>query len=166
MLENIIMIIIIISLIALIINRYYSSNFYKHLFNLEEVLNGELDFIHLSKNILLKVTQETIASAGIIYWFDEVQNEFKLKSLIGIPDDKINQVTRILRIQNGVLDYLPKNSAGFLINDLKSSQDRKDFQELAKLFLSIMVIPLHLQKKLYGALLLFKTKRSFTRISF
>jgi diguanylate cyclase (GGDEF)-like protein len=161
--ENIIILIIIFSLIILIVNRYSNSSLYKHLFDLEEVLNGELDFIHLSKNILLKVQKETSACAGIIYWFDEVQNEFKLKSLAGISDERINQVTRILRLQNGVLDHVQMNPNGFLIIDLKSAQNRKDLQELSKFFSSIMVIPLNMQKKVFGALILFKSKRLFKR---
>jgi diguanylate cyclase (GGDEF)-like protein len=161
--ENIIMIIIILVLIVLIIYRYYSSNFYKHLFELEEVFNGELDFIHLSKNILAKVMKETFAIAGILYWFDEIQNEFKLKAIQGITDDKINQVTRVLRLQNGILEQVQNNPNGFLVADLKSNQNRKGFEDLIKLFSSVLVIPLIMQKKVFGALVLFKSKRNFNR---
>ncbi|HBE80120.1 MAG TPA: hypothetical protein DDW65_20410, partial [Firmicutes bacterium] len=105
---------------TLIIYRYcFSNSFYQHLFWLEEAFDGELDFIHIAKNILLKVIPETFSNAGIIYWYDNVRNEFKLKALHGIPADQINQITREIRKPEGILEKVQQKPQSYIIRDLK-----------------------------------------------
>jgi diguanylate cyclase (GGDEF)-like protein len=132
---------------------------YQHLFDLEEAFSGELDFIHLSKNILIKVIKETSAAAGIVYWFDEAQHEFKLKTLHGIPSERINQITRILRKPEGVISNVQQYSKTICENDLQKSVYLAD---LANYYQSVMVVPLHFQKQVLGILVLFKQGKTFT----
>jgi diguanylate cyclase (GGDEF)-like protein len=151
--------------LTLIIYRYfYSNNFYRHLFGLEEVFDSELNFIHLSKNILLKVIQETSSTAGIIYWVDEVRNEFKLKALNGIPIDQINQITREMRKAQGILEKVQQNPEGFIVTNLKSGLVNKSLINsdlLVKHYRSLMAIPLRIQKDVLGVLILFKQKGTY-----
>jgi diguanylate cyclase (GGDEF)-like protein len=152
---------------TLIIYRYFFSNsFYRHLFGLEEVFDSELDFIHLAKNILLKVIPETSSNAGIIYWFDEVRNEFKLKSLSGIPIDQINQITREIRKPQGILEKVQQKPEAFILTDLKSSLINKGLINsdlLVKNYKSLMAMPLLIQKNVLGVLILFKQKGTYRK---
>lgn len=155
-------VILTLTTVVLITNRF-NKNFYRHLFELEEVFDGEIDFVHLSKNILAKIVKETAADAGIIYWFDEIQNEFKLKSIAGIPSDKINNITRILRKPEGVLDQ-QKNAPTILIVDLKKKNKRVNIaslHELAKSYRSFMILPLTIQKKVLGTFILMRKEGIF-----
>jgi diguanylate cyclase (GGDEF)-like protein len=126
---------------------------------LEEVFDNELDFIHLAKNILLKVIPETSSNAGIIYWFDEVRNEFKLKALNGIPIEQINQFTGEIRKPEGILEKVLQKPDGFILSDLKIDIHIAD--SLMKYYKSIMVIPLLIQKDTRGVLILFKQKGTY-----
>ncbi|MGE5583373.1 MAG: diguanylate cyclase [Bacillota bacterium] len=142
------------------------NNFYQHLFGLEEVFSGELDFIHLSKNILTKVMQEVPSIAGVIYWFDEVRAEFKLKALNGIPIDQINQVTRELRKPGGVLERVVAEPAGFILETRKSLLTNKiiaDSKSFILNYSSVMTVPLLIQKETRGAIVLFRQKGAYSR---
>lgn len=149
----------IISLTLIIYRYYFSSSFYRHLFGLEEVFDGELDFIHLAKNILLKVIPETSSAAGMIYWFDEVRNEFKLKALNGIPTAQISQITSELRKPGGIIEKTLLKPEGFVIKDFRSGFDNS--VSLMNHYKRIMVIPLLIQKNIRGILFLFKSKGSY-----
>jgi diguanylate cyclase (GGDEF)-like protein len=152
--------------ITLITSNYYNNSFYKHLFELEEAFEGELDFIHLSKNILTKVMLKTSASAGMVYWFDEVQNEFKLKTVTGIPTEKINQVILILRQSKGIMEQLQNTATGLILEDLKLDLTGRGFGELGELgknYRSLMAVPLTIQKKFLGVLIIFKARESFNK---
>ncbi|HEX3045908.1 MAG TPA: sensor domain-containing diguanylate cyclase [Bacillota bacterium] len=142
------------------------KNFYQHLFQLEEVLDGGLDFIQLSRSVLVKVIKELQATAGIIYWFDQAQSEFKLRSLVGIPTEKVNQIIRSLRQSKGVLDYLQVRTDGYTVKLNRPQSippDLKNLQELAKIYRGLIVIPLSIQKNINGALILFKSTDFFTK---
>jgi diguanylate cyclase (GGDEF)-like protein len=153
---------VMITSVTLIIYRLcFSDSFYRHLVGLEEVFNGELDFIHLAKNILIKVIPETASSAGIIYWFDEVRNEFKLKALNGIPIAQINQITNEIRKSDGILEKIRQKPEGFIMSDLKAGL--KDCDGLVKYYKSLMAIPLLIQKDILGVLILFKQKGKYRR---
>lgn len=147
------------------IYNYFNNYFYRRLFELEEVFDGELDFVHLTKNILGKVAKETAANAGIIYWFDEVQDEFKLKSILGIPTDKINNITRILRRPEGILEQLKNEPNAYIIDFKRNSTNRvsANLQELAKTYRCLMVLSLSIQKKVLGTLILFRDKEVFNK---
>lgn len=169
---------------GLIIKICLTNDFYRHLFGLEEVFNGELDFIHLSKNILVKVLEKTTSTAGIIYWFDEVRNEFKLKALSGIPIDKVNQITRELRKPRGVLEKIQINSVGVIINNLKSGVISYNYllnskqppeildssevssKSISEDFMSMMAVPLIIYKNVVGILVLLKEKGCYNRKQF
>jgi diguanylate cyclase (GGDEF)-like protein len=145
-------------------NRY-NNNFYRRLFELEEVFDGELNFVHLTKNILGKIVKETTANAGIIYWFDEIQDEFKLKSIIGVPTDQINNITRILRRPKGVLEQLKTEPKAYIL-DLKRKNGlvaSANLQELSEMYRNIMVLPLNVQKKTLGTLILIRDNGAFSR---
>jgi diguanylate cyclase (GGDEF)-like protein len=151
-------------MVIIIYNRF-SNNFYRRLFELEEVFDGELDFVHLAKNILGRVVQETDANAGIIYWLDEIQDEFKLKSILGIPTDKINNITRILRQSNGILEQLRSTTKAYIL-DFKRALTGANFgnsQELSKTYRCLMVLPLSVQRKVLGAFILVRTGGVFNK---
>ena len=144
----------------LIYYRFINHNFYRYLYELEEAFDSELDFVHLSKNILLKVMKKTAATAGIIYWYDEAQHEFKLKTLHGIPTDKINQVTRILRKNDGLLSLVQQQPETIILENTKSSAK---LQELEDVYQSLLAIPLNIQKKTLGILVLLRADATFNR---
>jgi diguanylate cyclase (GGDEF)-like protein len=146
--------------LILIIYRYcFSNGFYRHLFGLEEVFDGELDFIHLAKNILLKVITETETDAGIIYWFDEVRNEFKLKALNGIPTAQISQITNEIRKPGGILERALHKPEGFIMSESRSGLS--NFNSSLKQYRNLLVIPLIIQKDIRGILILFKQKEIY-----
>lgn len=148
-----------------ILYSQYNNNFYRRLFELEEVFDGELDFVHLTKNILGKIIKETKASAGIIYWFDEIQDEFKLKSILGVPTDQINNITRILRRPKGILEQLKTNPKAYVL-DMKRNRSlvaAANLQELAEVYRSLLVLPLSDQKKMLGTFILIHDKGVFDR---
>jgi diguanylate cyclase (GGDEF)-like protein len=162
--EYIYLFIVILAILAgFIIYNRYNNNFYRRLFELEEVFDGELDFVHLTKNILGKIVKETNANAGIIYWFDEIQDEFKLKSILGIPTDQINNITRILRRPKGVLEQLKAEPKAYIL-DLKRNNGfiaSASLQELAEIYRNLMVLPLNVQKKVLGTFILIRDKGVF-----
>jgi diguanylate cyclase (GGDEF)-like protein len=151
---------ILISLVALFVSYFYyfKNAYYQDLFELEGAFEGELDFIHLSKEILSRVVRKTGAFGGMIYWFDEAQKEYKLKTLVGIPAEKINRLTSVLRQSQGILDQLPAMTESFIIKDVASDHTCKEFIHscLVDFCRAMMVIPLRNQKKNQGVLLLFK----------
>ena len=159
--ENTILITIIaIGLAILTSYHFHNRDFYRHLFEWEAAFDAGLDFAHLTKSILKKVMEETSASAGIIYWFDEVQNEYKLKSLAGIPAEQINQVAGVLRQPGGVLDRVRDGSGVYQIA-LRLVRNCPE-AELAPSYRTLLVIPLIIEKRPLGSLFLFKTQGRFT----
>jgi diguanylate cyclase (GGDEF)-like protein len=152
--------VIISSILIIYIYRFYfSSRFYRNLFGLEEVFDSELDFIHLAKNILIRTIPETASNGGIIYWFDEVRSEFKLKSFHGIPIAQINQITNEIRKPDGILEIVRSQPQGFAVNNLKGSM--LNCGNLGKYYQSLMAMPLLIQKDILGVLILFKQKGSY-----
>ncbi len=152
----------IISLSLIYIYRFnFSSSFYRHLFGLEEVFDSELDFIHLAKNILIRTIPETTSNGGIIYWFDEVCSEFKLKAFHGIPIAQINQITNEIRNQDGILEKVRTQPQGFTVSNFKNTL--MDCGNLAKYYQSLMAMPLMIQRDILGVLILFKQKGNFRR---
>lgn len=150
--------------IILIFLSHIKNGFYQDLFELEEAFEGELDFIHLSKKILAKVIKKTAASGGIVYWYDEVQKEYKLRTLLGIPADKINLVTSVLRQPQSILEQAQTQKSSYIIRDISSGgnlQHIKKIQQLADYCRSMMVIPLTSQHKPQGLLVLFGPKGVF-----
>ncbi len=145
---------------------YLDREFYRHLFELEDFFESELDFTSLSKNILIRLMKETNSTSGMIYWLDETQNDFKLKTLNGIPTDKISVITRILRQPQGFIEKIAGNPQGFIIKDFKNDdyfKKMEESQELAAFYQSLMVIPLTtVENKILGILLLFKDQSIFT----
>ncbi len=153
------------AIIGLVMLNRINNNFYRKLFELEEVFEGELDFVHLAKSILGKIVKETGASAGIIYWFDEIQDEFKLKSILGIPADKINNITRILRQPKGVLESIKDMTAAFILDFKRTSAHDAygNLRELANNYRCLMVLPLNVQNKVLGTCILFGSNGLFNK---
>lgn len=150
-----------LALLTYIYRFTFSSSFYRHLFGLEEVFDSELDFIHLAKNILIRTIPETKSNGGIIYWFDEVRSEFKIKAFQGIPMAQINQITNEIRKSDGILDKIQIYPQGFTVSNYKNSF--VDCGNLAKYYQSLMAIPLMTQRDILGVLILFKQKGKFHR---
>ncbi len=146
---------------------YYYSKFsiYRQIYKLENSLEAELDFVQLSKNILQLVMKETKASAGIIYWYDEVQNKFKLKSLQGIPADKFNQITQNLSKKSGLLEQVTNNRSEVLIKNINNHPLTKwvAVKGLTQVYSSIMALPLNTSKEMIGILVLFKSESYFSK---
>ncbi len=152
-----------IILVNITYNRF-SNNFYRRLFELEDVFDGELDFVHLSKNILARVIKETEASAGIIYWLDEIQDEFKLKSILGIPTDKINNITRILRQANGILEQLRSSPKAYILDfNRMTGANFGNTREFTETYRCLMVLPLSVQRKVLGTFILVRKSGVFNK---
>lgn len=145
--------------------RHFNNVFYKHLFELEEVFDSELDFVHLSKNILAKVIQVAGASSGLLYWYDENQREYKLKTLQGIPAEKISGLTKFLRQPGSVFDQLGTQTKSFMINtyDNKKYVNNPVIENLILLddFRHVIAFPLKINQKQYGVIILLNEKKGF-----
>lgn len=142
----------------------FKFGIYRQVYELENSFEVELDFVQLSKNILQRVMIDTKASAGIIYWFDETQNKFKLKSLQGIPTDKLNRITQLLSRKSGLLEHVANQQNGLLIkkNTINPLIGGVDENEITKLYSSILAFPLIASKRTIGILVIFKRDRSFS----
>lgn len=151
-------------IIILIWVNHTKNSFYRDLFELEAASEGELDFVQLAKNILSCLLKKTGAIGGILYWYDEAQNEFKLKTLAGIPAEKISQITQTLRQPHSILEQAQTLKSSLIIRDLRSAprlQQVRKIQALSDYCRSIMVIPLTAQKRPQGLAVLFGVKGTF-----
>ncbi len=141
-------------------------NFYQRLYELEDVFLGVLDFGHLAKTILVTVINETQSTAGILYWVDDIQPEYKIKTITGIPTNDINSVTKILRQPGGLLEKFATEPEGFLLENLTGAAAADRFPEMAKLadlYQNIMVVPLRTSSKNLGLMILFNTEITYTQ---
>jgi diguanylate cyclase (GGDEF)-like protein len=147
----------------LVIRSYLKLSLYRQVYELENSFEVELDEVHLTKNILRRVMKETKASAGIIYWFDEIRNKFKLKSIQGIPTDQLNQITQLLIRKAGLLEQIYNEQRGFLIRNIATHPltSGNAANELAKLYISILGLPLNANQKTIGILVIIKKNSSF-----
>jgi diguanylate cyclase (GGDEF)-like protein len=138
-------------------------SFYHELYELEEAFEGGLDFSQLAKRILAKVIRKTAASGGILYWFDEAQKEYKLKTLLGIATADINRVTAVLRKPGGILEQGQISSDSFLVRDLGKAQRLPKpghLEQLSDFCRSILVIALASQKPSRGLMVLFRAQKN------
>lgn len=160
-----IMILILIPLCWWTFDYCRKLNSYRLVYELENTFEVELDFVRLSKNILQRIMKETKSSAGIIYWFDEVQNKFKLKSFQGIPADQLNKIFRYLSKKNGLLDQVFKSQKGLQINNLASNPYTVTLglKELGDLYSSLLTLPLKTSNQTIGILILFKSGSNFKK---
>lgn len=144
-----------------------NKGFYQRLFELEETLEGQMDFTNLSKSILARIIHDISAAAGVIYWLDEAQQEYKLKTINGIPADKIGLITRALRQPGGLLEKMRSASQACIMNDLKTGikpRGAAETEDLTPIFRSLIAVPLVTgEKQTMGVLVLFKTKGGFGR---
>jgi diguanylate cyclase (GGDEF)-like protein len=174
-------------LVGLLIWEHRRRNsFYCELFELEEAFEGGLDFSQLAKQILAKVLQKTGAFGGILYWFDETREEFKIKTLQGMPTEQISRITATLRGPQGVLEqaltrtesYIfrsrgvsaranrnagaaqPAPNGDAILPGLKQQPER-EFR-LSDFCKSIMVIFLPGQSRARGLMVLFRRDGHFT----
>lgn len=159
------LIILIIPVGWLVIKSCLKLSLYRQVYELENSFEVALDDIHLSKNILLRVMNETNASAGLIYWFDETRNKYKLKTLQGIPTDKLNLVTQLLSKKAGLLEKIYNEQKSFLIKNIQNHHltNGAGVIELAKLYSSILALPLNANKNTVGILVIFKKNSSFSK---
>lgn len=147
----------------LVIGCCLKLSLYRQVYELEKSFEVELDEVHLTKNILRQVMKATKASAGIIYWFDESRNKFKLKSIEGIPTDQLNQVTQLLTRKAGLLERIYNEQKGFLIRNIATHPltSGNAANELAKLYTSILALPLDANHKIIGILVIIKKSSAF-----
>lgn len=158
------LILVLVSICGLTINYCFKLYVYRQVYELGKSVENELVFGRLSKNILHRVMKETKASGGIIYWFDEVQNRFKLKSFQKIPAEKLNQISRNLAKKGGLLDQVINRSGGLLIKKINHPLTRTvGLEEIGGLYSSILALPLNNSKKTTGILLLFKSGSNFSK---
>lgn len=137
---------------------------YRLVYDLENSFETELDFTKLSKNILQKVMKQTKASGGIIYWFDEAQRKFKLKSLQGIPADQLNRITRFWINETGLIEQALRNNFGILIDNNQEKYPREAGNSASgHLFSGILAVPLNTRGKTIGILVLFKKDSPFKK---
>lgn len=160
-----IVILILISICWWTIYNCRKLNIYRQVYELENSFQVELDFVHLSKNILQRIMKETKASAGIIYWFDEVQNKYKLKSFHGIPADQLNQISRNLTKKTGLVDLVSNSQKQLLIKNIANNPftATMGLKELNRLYASLLALPLNTSNKTIGILFLFKSDSSFNK---
>lgn len=159
------LILVIIPVGWLVLNCCFKFGIYRQVYELENSFEVELDFVQLSKNILQRVMKKTKASAGIIYWFDETQNKFKLKSLQGIPTDKFNQIAQLLSKKSGLLEWVINEQKGLLIKNTSIHPliGKAGVNDLTKLYSSILALPLNANQKTIGILVIFKKSSSFNK---
>lgn len=139
---------------------------YRLLFELEEAFEGTLDFGRLARNILSGVIQKTWSVAGLVYWFDETLNEYKLKAIHGIPEEKIDVITEILRQPGGFVDSLGADRYLELhLGRLKAHllPMYGEWPDLSAHYSGLLALPLCHQEKCLGALVLFRTRGDFSR---
>ncbi|MGD9155367.1 MAG: sensor domain-containing diguanylate cyclase [Bacillota bacterium] len=164
MIQLLVMAIVIGLALFLVWHSRREHSFYRELYELEEAFEGGLDFSQLAKRILAQVIRKTTASGGILYWFDEAQKEFKLKTLVGITTAEINRVTAVLREPHGILEQGRITSDSYLVRDLGKAQrlSKPDYLEhLSDFGRSIMVISLASRKIPRGLMVLFRAKENF-----
>lgn len=130
-------------------------------FELERAFESELDFSSLSKNILNVVLTETAATAGVIYWMDEIQNEFKLKTVQGIPLEMVNTVTKVLRKPGGVLETIQNDPAGLMLKPADLEAGLYHLGELNQTYHSLIAMALSTPVKTLGALIIFRSLDAF-----
>lgn len=158
------LILILVSICGLTINYCFKLYVYRQVYELEKTVENELVFGRLSKNILHRIMQETKASGGIIYWFDEIQNRFKVKSFQKIPAEKLNQISCSLTEKGGLLEQVISSSGEVLIEKNNHPLTRTvGIEELGGLYSSILALPLNTGKKIAGILLLFKSGSNFSK---
>lgn len=140
-------------------------NIYRQVYELENTFEVELDFVRLSKNILQRIMKETKASAGIIYWFDEFQNKFKLKSFQGIPTDQLNKIFRNLSKKMSLFDHVIRSQKGLQINNLATNPCTVTLglKKLGDLYSSLLMLPLKTSNQTIGILILFKSGSNFKK---
>lgn len=143
-----------------------NNGLYRSLFELETVFEeSERDFVALAKNLLLKVVDFFEFDGGLLYFFDEPQGEFKLKTLHKVGVDKLGLITKILRSEGGILSRLVVDNNGFTVNNLQSDKwlksltNIKDFDGFANSFLAL---PLRNGDKLVGVVILLSIKRKIS----
>lgn len=156
-------IIFIVLICWLTLNYCGKLNVYRRVYELENTFEGQLDFARLSKEILQRIIKETNASAGIIYWFDEVQNKYRIKSFQGIPADRLNQISRNLLKITGPLNYVIDNQKELLIKNIATNPltITMGLQELRGIYSSLLALPLNTTNKTSGVLFLFKFRSNF-----
>lgn len=143
----------------------FKYSIYRQVYELENSFEVKLDFVQLSKNILQRVMKETKASAGIIYWYDEAQNKFKIKSIQGIPAVILNKITQNLSKKSGLLEQVNNSHDGLLLKniDIHTLTGNIADKELAEFYFSILALPLITSRKTIGILVLFKSGSSFSK---
>jgi diguanylate cyclase (GGDEF)-like protein len=164
---SMILIVIFLFLTVFLFFRYLKKDLFQNLFELEAVFNDDLDFCNLSKNVLTSIITKTQSNAGMIYWLDEIQNEFKLKTLHGALCDNINILTRIIKQSDGLLQRIQNRSEGIIWNNLKINLDLKkipEIAELSKCFQSIMAVPLlTTNEHMLGLLIVLREKGTYQK---
>ena len=138
---------------------------YRQVYKLETSFEVEWDSVHLSKNILQLIIKETKASAGVIYWFDEVQKKFKLKSFQGISTDQLNQISRNLTKKAGLLDQVSDSQRELLIKNIATNPltAAMGIKELSGLYTSLLAFPLNSRNNTVGILFLLKSGSNFKK---
>lgn len=167
MISNLLYFLIILIIPAgwLVINYHLKLSLYRQVYELENSFEVALNDIHLSKNILQRVMKETNASAGLIFWFDEIRNKYKLKTLQGIPIDKLNKITQLLSKKAGLLEKIYNEQKSLLMRNIQNHplSSEAGVIELAKLYSSIIALPLKANKNTIGILVIFKKSSSFRK---
>ncbi len=165
MYQKIMIILLFIVALVILVQRYRNRDFYQRLFEIENDFEDEHDFSALIKNILQRLIKETNASAGMVYWLDEIQQELKLKALNGISADHISAINHLLRNPQGILNQLSTKAHVLMRNNFfKNSKPDDYLNKLGASYHSLMIIPLMIgEEKLLGVIILFKIKGNFTR---
>jgi hypothetical protein len=78
--------------------------YYRYLYEMESVFQNDLSFVKLTKGIIGALLPRIGASGGILFWQDNVQSDLKIRTVKGIPADKIHTTLHFLKGSDGIVE--------------------------------------------------------------
>lgn len=77
---------------------------YRQLYEMESVFQRDLAFVPLMKGIFSVLIPRINATGGALFWYDEIHNEMKIRTLKGIPAKYIHSSLRFLKEKEGLVE--------------------------------------------------------------
>ncbi|HHZ20105.1 MAG TPA: GGDEF domain-containing protein [Firmicutes bacterium] len=129
---------------------------YRQLYEMESVFQQELAFVPLMKGIICMLLPRVKATAGALFWYDEIHKEMKIRTLKGIPAKQVHPAIRFLKKKEGLVEQV--SAAGKSIY-LKKDQSQPEDLPIA----AWLGLPLMSRGELKGVLVLMRRKGGFSR---
>jgi diguanylate cyclase (GGDEF)-like protein len=127
---------------------------YRNLYEMESVFQEEPSFVKLTKGIIAVLLPLVKASGGILFWQDNVQSDLKIRTVKGIPAEKIHTALRYLKEPGGLVEQA--FNEGHSIDRISTSDD---LLTIAKTWLAA---PIRSRGKVSGVLVLLKKNGKFS----